>query len=98
VTLGPLSPAWGLNQGICVWQDRTLTTQPPIGIVHTDDTNKWNITGCIYAANGRVSVSRSNGDISVGSQFICDRLILDGTGDMTVTGNFVKTRMSAGVE
>jgi hypothetical protein len=99
VNLQPLPASYGLKQGITIFQDRTMASQPDLTIFHTTGSvSPWNITGCIYAPKALVTVARNNGDISVGSQFISDRLNLLGTGNMTITGIYVLTRGLTRVE
>jgi len=97
VNLAPLPPSFGLEQGITIFQDRSISNLG-VTLTHTPGgTTAWNIIGCIYAANDTVTVSRSN-DTSMGSQFICNALNLYGTGNMYITGNYVLSRGLTRVE
>lgn len=95
VTLSP--PTSGPYQGLTIWQDRN---SPAVVIIEHRGlvgTEQYNITGAVYAANARILNRRKVGD-QVGSQFICRILLLSGSGNMSIPGNFVRQRIMTGVE
>ena len=93
----PLSPpADGPYKGIVLFQDRDANAL--VNVAHFASNASYDVSGLIYAANARVQITRKQGDIGVGTQFLSRTLFLTGTGTLNVTGNAAKSRLFGLVE
>jgi hypothetical protein len=93
-TLSP--PTDGPYQGLVFFQDRESTAN--VVLIHRLGTGTFDISGVVYAANAPVLITRTLGDVGVGSQFISRTLFLTGSGLLKINGNIAKTRVFGLVE
>jgi hypothetical protein len=84
VMLSP--PTSGIYKGITLFQNRASAQL--LELYHTSIGSVWNITGAIYASGGLVGMIGANNEPSYGSQIVGWDVAIQGTGNMTITGNY----------
>jgi len=77
ITLSP--PAFGIYQGISLFQDRTSST--PLSV---SGNGNMNISGTFYAASALLSITGGSGSNTIGSQYVSYDLNLGGNGAITI--------------
>ncbi len=80
MTLSP--PTSGIYQGMCIFQDRTVTQTVAI-----TGNGSMNISGTFYAADALMTLTGQGSLNVIGSQYISRYLTLTGQGNFSVNWN-----------
>jgi hypothetical protein len=84
ITLSPMTS--GPYQGISLFQSRTSTYQPTVGVTG-NGTAPLAISGTFYVPSGELKVTGNGTQDTIGSQYISDTLTLGGNGTFKVDWN-----------